>query len=255
MKNRLKEKLEQNQSVIGTFVQMGHPDITEMMVGLGFDWLLLDAEHGPLSYETMQNMMQAMNGSGCTPIVRPEWNDMVTIKRILDIGAHGVLVPMVNTREEAEYAAKACKYPPAGVRGVGPRRAALFDRDYFTTADNEILTIVQVETPKAIQNLPEILKVDGIDGCYIGPFDLAYSMGLKFPDFNNQDFVAAFERVVEHANEAGKPAGIYAGQNNIEWAIEKGFVLNTLDSTDTFMLRGAITALKAFRGAAKKQDE
>ena len=124
MKNLLKEKLKNNQPVIGTFVALGHPDVTEMMAGLGFDWLLLDAEHGPLGYETLQRLMQAMNGSGCTPIVRPQWNDMVTIKRVLDIGAHGILVPMVNTREEAEYAVRACRYPPRGERGAGPRRAA-----------------------------------------------------------------------------------------------------------------------------------
>lgn len=251
MKNLLKEKLEQKQSVIGTFIQMGHPDVTEYMAGLGFDWLLLDAEHGPLSYETLQIMMQAMNGSGCTPIVRPEWNDMVTIKRILDLGAHGVLVPMVNTREEAEYAAKACRYPPAGVRGVGPRRAAIFDRDYFTTADEEIMTIVQVETPQAIDNLDEILKVEGIDACYVGPMDLSYSMGMKFPDFENQEFLTALDRVMESANKAGKPAGFYAGKNNIEFVVKKGFVLNTLDSSDTFLLRGAISALKAYRSVEK----
>ena len=252
MKNLLKEKLQQNQTVIGTFVQMGHPDVTEYMAGLGFDWLLLDAEHGPMGYETLQVMMQAMNGSGCTPIVRPEWNDMVTIKRILDLGAHGILVPMVNTREEAEYAAKACRYPPAGVRGVGPRRAALFDREYFSTADEEIMTIVQVETPQAIDNLDEILKVEGIDSCYVGPMDLAYSMGMKFPDFKNSEFLTALDRVVEAANKAGKPAGLYSGKNNIDIAVQKGFVLNTLDSTDTFLLRGAITALKEFRAIEKK---
>ena len=186
MKNLLKEKLKTNQAVIGTFVALGHPDVTEMLAGLGFDWLVLDAEHGPLGYETLQRLMQAMNGSGCTPIVRPQWNDMVTIKRVLDIGAHGILVPMVNTREEAEYAVRACRYPPRGERGAGPRRAAWADKDYLGTADDEIMVIAQIETPQAVQNLDEILQVDGIDACYVGPFDMARNMGMNFPDFRTR---------------------------------------------------------------------
>jgi 2-keto-3-deoxy-L-rhamnonate aldolase RhmA len=253
VKNLLKEKLKQNQTVIGTFVSLGHPDVTEMLAGLGFDWLLLDAEHGPLGYETMQCMMQAMNGSGCTPIVRPQWNDFVAIKRALDIGAHGILVPMINTREEAERAVSACKYPPLGIRGAGPRRAALFDQDYMTTADEEIMVIAQIETPEAIENQEEILRVDGIDACYVGPFDLARNMGLAFPDFKNSDFLAAFDRIIDSARNAGKPAGLYAGQHNIEWAVQKGFVLNTVDNADTFLMRGAISALKKFRDAAKSE--
>ena len=118
----------------------------------------------------MQRMMQAMNGTNCTPLVRPQWNDMVIIKRVLDIGAHGVLVPWINTKEEAEYAVRACKYPPEGLRGYGPRRAALFDPDYLKTANDEILVVAQIETQKAISNLDDILSVKGIDACYIGPF-------------------------------------------------------------------------------------
>ena len=255
MKNRLKEKLQQNQTVIGTFVALGHPDVTEIMAGLGFDWLVLDAEHGPLGYETLQRMMQAMNGSGCTPVVRPQWNDMVSIKRVLDIGAHGILVPMINTREEAQYAVKACRYPPRGVRGVGPRRAALFDRDYMATADAEIMVIAQIETPQAVENLNEILQVDGIDACYVGPFDLARNMDLEFPDFQNPDFLAALDKVMDSARNAAKPAGIYAGRHNIEWAVQKGFALNTLDSVDTFLMRGAIGALKKFRSAVKEERD
>lgn len=252
MKNRLKEKLENNQPVIGTFVALGHPDVTEMLAGLGFDWLLLDAEHGPLGYETLQRLMQAMNGSGCTPIVRPQWNDMVTIKRVLDIGAHGILVPMVNCREEAEYAVSACRYPPRGERGAGPRRAAWGDMNYMSTADEEIMVIAQIETPLAVENLDEILQVDGIDACYVGPFDMARNMGMEYPDFQNPDFAAVFDRVLASARTAGKPAGFYAGRHNMEWGVEKGFVLNTVDSADIFLMRGALGILKQFRSAVKK---
>ena len=175
MKNLLKEKLKKGQPVIGTFVSLGHPDVTESLSRLGFDFLILDGEHAPMGLETMQMMMQAMNGSNCTPVVRPQWNDMVIIKRVLDIGAHGVLVPWVNAKEEAEYAVRACKYPPEGLRGCGPRRAALFDPDYLKTANDEVLVVVQIETREAVRNIDDILSVKGIDACYIGPFDLSMS--------------------------------------------------------------------------------
>jgi len=192
LKNLLKEKLQKGQVVIGTFVGLGHPDVTESLSRLGFDWLVIDGEHAPLGLETMQRMLQAMNGSNCTPIIRPQWNDMVIIKRVLDIGAHGVLVPWINTKEEAEYAVRACKYPPEGLRGYGPRRAALFDPDYLKTANDEILVVAQIETQKAISNLDDILSVKGIDACYIGPFDLSRSFGLDSQQWDNPQYYRCF---------------------------------------------------------------
>ena len=117
MRNPVKEKLQKGESAIGTFVGIGHPDVTERLSIVGFDWLLLDGEHGPMGFETMQMMMQSMRGDSCSPIVRVQWNDPVVIKRSLDIGAHGVLIPWVNNKEEAEAAVSACKYPPQGLRG------------------------------------------------------------------------------------------------------------------------------------------
>ncbi len=254
MKNILKKKLREGQFVIGTFVGLGHPDVTERLSRLGFDWLLIDGEHAPLGLETMQQMMQSMNGSNCTPLVRPQWNDMVIIKRVLDIGAHGVLIPWVNTKEEAEYAVRACKYPPDGLRGCGPRRAALFDPDYLKTANDEILIIVQIETQKAISNLDDILSVGGVDACYIGPMDLSRSFGLDSPKWDNPQYIEAFDKVLAAAKKWGKPAGMYATQENIEWAIEKGFTLNTVDSADSFLMRGAKMALEKACGAAKARQ-
>ncbi|MFC2021560.1 HpcH/HpaI aldolase/citrate lyase family protein [Chloroflexota bacterium] len=250
MKNLLKEKLKNGQEVSGTFVSLGHPDVTEVLSRIGFDWLLIDGEHSVIGLETMQTMMQAMNGSGCTPIVRPQWNDMVIIKRILDIGAHGVLVPWVNSREEAEYAVRACKYPPQGLRGWGPRRAALFDPDYNQTANDEILVIVQIETRQAVNNVDDILAVDGIDAVYVGSFDLSFSFGLSGPEWDNAEYLADFDRVLEAAKKAGKPAGMYASRENIRWAVEKGFTLSTVDSADAFLAYGALAALDVVKGSA-----
>jgi 2-keto-3-deoxy-L-rhamnonate aldolase RhmA len=256
VKNLLKEKLKKGQVVIGTFIGLGHPDVTERLSQLGFDFLLLDGEHAPLGLETMQIMMQAMNGSNCTPLVRPQWNDMVIIKRVLDIGAHGVVVPWVNTKEEAEYAVRACKYPPEGLRGLGPRRAALFDPDYLKTANDEILVVVQIETREAVSNIDDILSVKGIDACYIGPYDLSLSFGCCPPQLGNSQFelanpqyMDAFDKVVAAAKKWGKPAGMWTSAETIQWAIEKGFMLNTVGSADDFLMQGATIALEKARGS------
>lgn len=251
MKNTLKRKLRQGEGVIGTFVELGHPDVTEILSRLGFDWLLLDAEHGPLSFETLQLMLQAMNGTECVPVIRPQWNDPVEIKRILDIGAYGVLIPWVNSKEEAENAVRACKYPPEGIRGFGPRRASMFDPHYFETANEEILIAVQIETKTALKNLEEILSVPGVDACYIGPYDLSCSLGLGIPPkWDNPQYLAAFDRILKVSQKYGKPAGMFATIDTIEWALDRGFRFNTVGDADSFIIQGAKMALaKAGRGA------
>ncbi len=253
MKNPLKEKLMQGKPVIGTFVSLGHPDVTEALARVGFDWLLLDAEHGPMGFETLQSMMQSMYGTGCVPIVRPQWNDMAIIKRCLDIGAYGVLIPWVNSKEDAEAAVRACKYPPEGLRGFGPRRAARSDPDYFNTADQEILVTIQIETQKALDNLDEILSVPGIDACYVGPFDLSVSLGFGIPPkWNEPRYLAAFDRVLEASKRHKKPAGIFASSENLEWALDKGFKYNTVDDADGFLTRYARMILEKARAKMNK---
>ena len=245
MKNPLKKRLQSGGIVIGTFVGLGHPDVTEWLSRIGFDWLLLDAEHGPLGFETLQRMMQSMNGTSCVPIVRPQWNDLVVIKRVLDIGAYGVLVPWVESKQEAEYAVRACRYPPQGIRGYGPRRAAMFDPTYYETANREILVAVQIETKKAVMNLDEILSVDGIDACFIGPNDLSSNLGFGVPPkWDEPQFLEAFDRVLQAAEKWGKPAGMWTNLDNVEWAIKKGFRFNTIDNADIFLNRAARMALE-----------
>ncbi len=248
MKNPLKEKLMRGEAVIGTFAQIGHPDITEWLSKMGFDWLLLDAEHSPADFESLQRMMQSMNGTDCVPIVRPQWNEPVVIKRVLDLGAYGVLIPWVNSKEEAENAVKFCKYPPEGIRGWGPRRAGMFDDDYFKTANDELLIAVQIETVAALKNLDEILSVAGIDACYIGPWDLSVSMGFGVPpNWDNPEYSEAFDKVVDAAKRHGKPAGMFATIDNVEWALDKGFKFVSVDDDDTFLILGAQMALDKAR--------
>jgi len=181
MENPVKRKLKNGQKTMGGFLQTLSPVAAEIMSRSGFDWLIVDLEHSPGGFENLQCQLQAMNGAGVVPFARAPWNDAVAIKRILDTGVMGVLVPYVNTREEAEAAVAACKYPPQGVRGVaGSPRAAGYTGNtmpYLTSANEETIVMIAVETMEAVANLDEILEVDGLDGVFIGPVDLASSMG------------------------------------------------------------------------------
>ncbi len=249
MKNLLKEKLARGENAVGTFVEMGHPDVADILSHSGFDWLLIDGEHSPMGFETMERMLQAMVGTDCTPIVRPQWNDPVIIKRILDLGAHGIVVPWVNTKEEAEAAVRAAKYPPEGIRGWGPRRAARHDPDDRATANDEIMVAIQVETQESLDNLDEILGVDGIDACYIGPWDLSNNLGLGLPpNYDNKKFTDALNHVIDTADKHGKPAGMWCNLTSVTWAVKRGFRFNRVINADMMLESGAAEAVKKGRG-------
>jgi 2-dehydro-3-deoxyglucarate aldolase/4-hydroxy-2-oxoheptanedioate aldolase len=181
MQNVVKKKLKNGEKTIGGFLQTLSPVAAEILGQCGFDWLIVDLEHAPGDFANLQAQLQAMNGSDVVPFARAPWNDEVAIKRILDTGVMGVLVPYVNSREDAEAAVAACKYPPRGVRGVaGSPRAAGYTGNtlsYLTSANAETIVMVAVETSEAVENLDEILRVQDLDGIFIGPMDLASSMG------------------------------------------------------------------------------
>jgi len=206
MKNLLREKLNRGKVVYGTFLTIGHPDVSEIIGSVGFDFVVFDMEHAPLDFGVVQSMMQAMSYSDTTPLVRVAWNDLVLFKQALDIGAHGLIIPWVNSKDEAEKAVKAAKYPPRGIRGFGPRRAALRDKEYVRTADKEIMVIVQIETKSALDQLDEIFTVEGVDACFIGPMDFTMSLGilgqLQHPEF---------EKVLDKVAKTSKKHNIIPG--------------------------------------------
>lgn len=179
--NALKTKLKASKKTIGAWVQIASPFTAEILSSAGFDWLMLDMEHGPGDILTLVSQIHAMKSTDSVPLVRTPWNDFVIIKRILDAGAQGVLIPYVNTLAEAEQAVKACKYPLEGIRGVaGSPRAAGYGQNlggYLQRANTEIFIMIAIETPQAVENIDEILQVDGLDGLFIGPMDMASSMG------------------------------------------------------------------------------
>jgi len=251
--NRVKHMLKAGQKTAGGWSQLCSPTSAEILARAGFDWILIDMEHSPNDLQTLMAQLQAINGYGAVPLVRSPWNDIVWIKRILDAGAYGVMVPSVNTREQAVAAVQACKYPPAGVRGIaGSPRAAGFGRDttsYLKRANDEILVILQIETPQAIENLDEIGKVPGVDALFIGPMDLSTAMGhLGNP--SHPEVQAAIAKVEAKVKALGIPLGtISGGWDQAKALFDRGYQLVTLLSDVIMISRGSAEAVAKFREA------
>ena len=244
MKNKLKSRLKAGEQTYGVWMSVESPIITELLSTLGFDWFVFDTEHNPLDIYQVQTLMQAMRGNQTTPLVRVVWNNLVPIKRALDVGAYGVVVPWVNTRQEAEMAVKACRYAPKGLRGCGPRRAAMFDSEYLKTADEELLVIAQIETKTAVENIDEILSVDGIDVSYIGPADLSASFG-HLGNMSHPEVQHAIDRVFDASEAAGVATGVHMGAGKtIMDRVEKGYNFITVGSDLQFFRSGADSILK-----------
>ncbi len=180
--NPVRGKLRSGQPTCGAFLQIDSAISAEILARAGFDWLIVDMEHAPVDIASLVRQFQAIgNAQGCAPFARAPWNDPVFIKRVLDAGAHGIVIPYVNTPQEAQAAVAACKFPPDGIRGaaMSPRAARYgqCDKDFFARSNEETLVIVSVETIEAVGNLDSILATPGLDGIFIGPMDLAASMG------------------------------------------------------------------------------
>jgi 4-hydroxy-2-oxoheptanedioate aldolase len=197
----------------GMWVCSGSPLIAELCAGSGLDWLLVDAEHSPNGLESILAQLQAVHGYPVHTVVRPPVNDTVLIKQYLDLGVQNLLVPMVNSAAEAETAVAATRYPPRGVRGVGSAlaRASLWNRipDYLSRASETISLTVQIESEAAVAAVENILAVDGVDAIFLGPSDLAASMGVLGQQ-EHPEVRAAVERCLAAAKAAGKPAGVNA---------------------------------------------
>jgi 2-keto-3-deoxy-L-rhamnonate aldolase RhmA len=205
-----REKMLRGEICFGTTITFTDPAITESLCG-DLDFVWIDTEHNALSLESVQLHLMAVKGSPTFPLVRVGWNDPVLLKPVLDIGAPGIIVPLIRTPEDARLAVAACRYPPKGIRGFGPRRAARFGRDtgveYCERADASIMINVQIEHADAVKNLDAILATDGLSGIVIGPNDLAGSMGHTGRP-NHPDVLAAIDTVITKTRDAKKFVGI-----------------------------------------------
>jgi len=210
--NTLKKAIREGRPQIGLWCSSCSNVTAEVIAGAGYDWILIDTEHAPNELPMVVSQLQALAGGTAVPVVRPAWNDVVLIKRLLDVGAQNLLVPYVQTVTEARAAVAAVRYPPHGVRGVAVlHRANRFGRvkDYFTRASEEICLLLQIETRAALKNLDEIAAVEGVDGLFIGPSDLAAALG-HLGNNGHPEVRAAIEDAVRRIRKADKAAGILA---------------------------------------------
>ena len=208
-RNPVTEKLRSGEPAVGCWLTLCSPVVAETMAQVGFDWLVMDAEHSPLGFETMVNCFRAIQLGGAVPMARVPWNDTVWIQRTLDAGALGLVVPMMNTAEQARSAVANMRYATKGQRSYGSSRVAPYvEGDYRTWTEDNLAIIVMIETVQAVENAESILSVEGVDGCYIGPSDLALSMGLTFADTGpGTAHEAAMMEVLRAAKAVGKAPG------------------------------------------------
>jgi 4-hydroxy-2-oxoheptanedioate aldolase len=248
--NKMKKMWREGKPTFGIWLQACNPFIAETMSCLGFDWVLVDGEHSPVDMQTMVKMLQAISVGDSVPLARAQWNDPVEIKRILDGGAYGVVIPWVNNRDEAQQAVSACRYPPDGIRGWGPLRAALYGGAGYTEgANDEIACIVQIETAEAVDNIDEIVTVRGVDAVMIGPADLALSLGLEVrPDHSHPDHVGACKKVLEACKKHGVVPGIFtSGPEEGARRAQEGWLFMPIGTDMQYVTQAAVRGLKTAR--------
>ena len=248
--NTFKRRLKAGETLIGLWAQSGHAVVTEVVADAGFDWLLVDGEHAPLEVPTIVDQLRVIEPTGTPAIVRPAWNDPVILKRVLDTGVQTLLVPYVQSAEEARRAVASSRYPPSGVRGVAATiRANRYGRmpDYHRRANDEMCVLVQLETGEAVARLEEIAGVDGVDGVFIGPSDLAASLG-HLGHNAHPEVRALIADACRRARAAGVPIGILAPlEADARAFLHMGFQYVAVGS-DIGVLRVAADALlKMFR--------
>jgi 4-hydroxy-2-oxoheptanedioate aldolase len=248
--NRFKHALIEGRQQIGLWCSLPGPYVAEAVAGSGFDWLLFDTEHSPGDPLTVLAQLQAVAPYDVSPIVRPASNDTVLIKRFLDIGAQTLLVPYVQNAEEARSAVAATRYPPQGVRGVsGVTRATRFGRaeGYASRAAEELCVLVQVETQEALDGLEAIAAVDGVDGVFIGPADLAASLG-HVGEPGHPTVIAAVEDAIRRIRACGKPAGILTPDATFAArCIELGTLFTAVGVDAALLARGTEKLAQQFR--------
>lgn len=240
--NHFKRRIGSGQVALGAQLRLGAPAIAELFAAAGYDYLVIDCEHAPQTPVGIQAQMQAMNGYPCTPIVRFGRNDPDEIRLMLDMGAGGVLIPLIKSAEDAARTVAACRYPPAGTRSYGPSRAYQygFDSSYFPASQPELVVMFIIETAEAVNDIDAIMAVDGLDTVVMGPADLSIALGVPM-ETQHPKVEAATQKVIDAARRAGKPAGISFYPSDLpimHQRIEQGAAV-LLASGDEWMLKQA----------------
>ena len=252
-----KQRLREGGVVIGAWLALTDPASAEILSRAGFDFLVIDTEHGGAwDLQNVQAMLMALNGTNTVPIVRVPWNDLVRIKLMLDLGVEGIMAPMVNSVEECRALVSACRYPPEGRRGMGPRRASNYYRnraEYVERANQAIFVMPQVESVAVLDRLDEFLAVPGIDAVAIGPNDMSGSAGV-FPNSKHPTIQAAIDRICSGASARGLPVflGINtAAEEQRDW-VKRGVRILTVTGDTDLLTSGTRDMLKATRMALKE---
>lgn len=240
MKNILKKKIKSGDKCIGSWLQISNQTVAEILAKSGLDWLAIDMEHSSIGINELEPLIQTIFANDCVPLVRLPENDPMLAKRIMDIGACGIIVPMVNNKQEAEKAVKSIKYPPMGSRGVGLYRAQEFGNSfeqYFKKNNSESLVIVQIESKEGVENIEEIVSVKGLDGVFIGPYDLSCSLGVA-GQLDHELVNKARERVARVVKKAGLVIGthvVHPSSEELKIRIKEGYKFIAY-STDAILL-------------------
>ena len=232
----LKNKLKNNELTIGSWITIGHTAVVEIMASAGFEWLVVDMEHTSIDLSTAHNLISTIQASGIKALVRISKNEEVIIKKVLDIGADGIIVPMVKSKEDAIKAIEYAKYPPIGKRGVGLFRAQKFGigfDDYKKWVDEELVIIAQIEHIEAVENIEDIITIVGIDGVIIGPYDLSGSMGGP-GEYHRKDVKQAIAKVLDMCKKHNVPSGFHVIESDptkLQEKIDEGctFLAYSLD--------------------------
>lgn len=252
----LKNKLKNNQLTIGSWIMMGHPMSVEVMALAGFEWLVIDIEHTSIDLQTTENLIRTVQSKDIKALVRVSKNEEVIIKRILDMGADGIIVPMVCSKDDAVQAVNYAKYPPQGKRGVGLYRASGYGtnfEEYKKWVNEELVIIAQIEHIDAVNNIDEILQVDGIDGTIIGPYDLSGSMGYP-GEFERDDVKKAVSKVLERCKNYNIPSGFHVVDTNptsLQEKINQGCSFLAYGIDYFFMRDAAISGMNKLKEGVK----
>lgn len=250
--NRLRQLISDGGRAVGGWCTTPSAFNAEVLGRLGYDYVCVDCQHGLIGYDAMVPLLGAISGTGATPIVRVPFNHTPWMGQVLDAGAEAIVVPMVNSREDAERAAAACRYAPEGVRSFGPVRAGMHLNHGATPAEvnRQVMCLVMIETVQAVESAEEICATPGVDGVYVGPADLAISMGVQF---GHEPLPAAHADAIDHVVRVCAGAGIVAGVHtgggaDARAALDRGFQMATVSTDAGIFRQAAMTELAAARG-------
>ena len=246
----LKRKLASGEFTAGMWILLPSPSACEIIAGAALDWVVVESEHSPFNPETLQHILMAFKGSQTVPVIRVPWNDHVMIKQALDMGWDGVLVPQVNSREEAQRAVAACRYPPLGDRGYGPLRPSNYYRErdeYARIANDSVICAIQIEKVSGAEQIEDIVSVPGIDWIFVGLCDMSGTTG-RFLDLENPELWEAVRKIFTVARAAGIPTGnAVSGPQNIEKAVELGSQLIVLGFDHAYLRIAVDSDVAVFR--------